>query len=84
MAPKVVPKVGPKTRRIGTSCKKGSAWSVESNKLSLQRRHVVRELNVLVAEASLNTIPVKSEPKRVERLIITVQRRCNNDGSDVG
>ena len=79
MAPKVVAKVGPKTVRRGTSCKKVPAWSVESNKRSLQRRHVVRELNVLAAEASLKTIPVKSEAKRVERLIKAVQRRCSND-----
>ena len=79
MAPKVVVKVGQKTVRRGTSCKQVPAWSVESNKRSLQRRHVVRELNVLAAEASLKTIPMKSEAKRVERLIETVQRRCSND-----
>jgi hypothetical protein len=75
MAPKVVVKVGQKTVRRGTSCKQVPAWSVESNKRSLQRRHVVRELNVLAAEASLKTIPVKSEAKRVERLIKTVQHQ---------
>ena len=78
-APAVVPKVGPTKRQRNTSCKKAPAWSVESNKRSLRRRHVVRDLNVLAAEASLSTIPVKSEPKRVERLIKAVQRRCSND-----
>ena len=49
----------PEDSSTSTSCKKVPAWSVENNKRSSQRRHVVRELNVLVAEASLKTIPLK-------------------------